>query len=130
MLKNHFRIAVRSLWRQKGYSFINIVGLGIGMACALFILLWVQDELRFDGSMPTPKRSIGRAGPGGRAGEIPRQRDALSDGAGLISEVPEVKDSTRFAFPGTLLVRHEDKVFFEGRYRPLIPRFFKCSAFP
>ncbi|NOR15615.1 MAG: FtsX-like permease family protein, partial [Candidatus Aminicenantes bacterium] len=38
----------RNLARHKGYSFINITGLAIGMACCILILLWVQDELSFD----------------------------------------------------------------------------------
>ncbi len=48
MIKNYLKIAFRNLTRQKGYSFINITGLAIGMACAIFILLWVQDELNYD----------------------------------------------------------------------------------
>ncbi|MCU0645441.1 MAG: ABC transporter permease, partial [bacterium] len=48
MFKNYLKIAFRNLTRQKGYSFINITGLAIGMACAIFILLWVQDELSYD----------------------------------------------------------------------------------
>ncbi len=49
MIKNYLKIAFRNLTRQKGYSFINITGLAVGMACAIFILLWVQDELNYDG---------------------------------------------------------------------------------
>jgi putative ABC transport system permease protein len=49
MIKNYLKIAFRNLTRQKGYSFINITGLAIGMACAVLILLWVQDELSYDG---------------------------------------------------------------------------------
>jgi putative ABC transport system permease protein len=49
MIKNYLKIAFRNLTRQKGYSLINITGLAIGMACAIFILLWVQDELSYDG---------------------------------------------------------------------------------
>jgi len=49
MIKNYLKIAFRNLTRQKGYSFINITGLAVGMACAIFILLWVQDELSYDG---------------------------------------------------------------------------------
>jgi putative ABC transport system permease protein len=49
MLKNYFKIAFRNLWKRKGYSFINILGLTIGMASAILILLWIQNELRFDG---------------------------------------------------------------------------------
>ena len=48
MFRNYLKIALRNLWRHKGYSFINIAGLAVGMACTLFILLWVQDELSFD----------------------------------------------------------------------------------
>jgi len=49
MIRNYLKIALRNLTRQKGYSSINITGLAIGMACAIFILLWVQDELNYDG---------------------------------------------------------------------------------
>ena len=48
MIKNYLKIALRNLARHKGYSFINITGLAIGMACCILILLWVQDELSFD----------------------------------------------------------------------------------
>jgi ABC-type antimicrobial peptide transport system permease subunit len=48
MLKNYFKIAFRNLWKRKGYSFINILGLTIGMASAILILLWIQNELSYD----------------------------------------------------------------------------------
>jgi hypothetical protein len=48
LLGNYLKVALRKIKRQKGYSFINIAGLALGMACSLFILLWVQDELSFD----------------------------------------------------------------------------------
>ena len=48
MLKNYLKIALRNIKRHKGYSFINIVGLAVGMACCILILFWVQDELSYD----------------------------------------------------------------------------------
>tara|TARA_R100001143_G_scaffold63450_1_gene70539 strand:- start:1726 stop:4074 length:2349 start_codon:yes stop_codon:yes gene_type:complete len=48
MLKNYLKIAFRNLIRSKGYTFINIIGLGLGMVCMLFITLWVWDELSYD----------------------------------------------------------------------------------
>jgi len=48
MFKNYIKIALRNIKRQKGYSFINIAGLAIGMACCILIHLWVQDELSYD----------------------------------------------------------------------------------
>ncbi|WP_045472562.1 ABC transporter permease [Winogradskyella sp. PG-2] len=45
MLKNYFKIALRNLLKNKVYSFINIFGLAIGMAVAIIIGLWINDEL-------------------------------------------------------------------------------------
>jgi predicted permease len=48
MLINFFKTALRNLWRNKTYSFLNIFGLSVGIACAGLIFLWVEDELSFD----------------------------------------------------------------------------------
>ncbi|MBS1531416.1 MAG: ABC transporter permease, partial [Bacteroidetes bacterium] len=48
MIPNFFKVAFRTLWRSKSFSAINIAGLAIGMASAILILLWVQNELSYD----------------------------------------------------------------------------------
>jgi ABC-type antimicrobial peptide transport system permease subunit len=48
MFRNYLIIAVRNLFRQKGFSAINIIGLGVGMACFILILLWVRHEVSYD----------------------------------------------------------------------------------
>lgn len=48
MFKNYFKTAWRNLSRHKIYSFINIAGLSIGLACAMLILLYIKDEVSFD----------------------------------------------------------------------------------
>jgi putative ABC transport system permease protein len=48
MLKNYFLVAMRNLRRNKVFSLINIVGLALGMACSLLILLWIRDERNMD----------------------------------------------------------------------------------
>ena len=48
MMKNYIKIAFRNLFRSKVYSFINISGLAVGMACSILIALWVWDETSFD----------------------------------------------------------------------------------
>lgn len=48
MFKNYIKIAWRNLFRNKGFSFTNILGLTIGMTCTLMIFLWVKDELNYD----------------------------------------------------------------------------------
>jgi len=49
MLKNYLKITLRSLLKNKTYSFLNIFGLAIGIACAALIYLWIEDEVDFDG---------------------------------------------------------------------------------
>jgi len=48
MLKNYIKIALRNIFRQKVYSFINIFGLAVGMAVCIIILLWVNIEITYD----------------------------------------------------------------------------------
>ena len=48
MLKNYFVVALRSLRRRKGYAFINLLGLALGLACCLLIGLYVRHELSYD----------------------------------------------------------------------------------
>jgi len=48
MIRNFFKVACRNILRNKGFSAINITGLAIGMAAAILILLWIQDELGYD----------------------------------------------------------------------------------
>ena len=48
MFKNYIKTAWRSLWKNKFYSAINILGLSIGLATAILLLLWIQDETSFD----------------------------------------------------------------------------------
>ncbi len=48
MFKNFLKTTIRNLRKNKGYSFLNIFGLAIGIACAAFIFLWVGDEVNFD----------------------------------------------------------------------------------
>jgi len=48
MLKNYLRVALRNLTRDKAFSFINISGFAVGVACCIAIMLFMQDELSYD----------------------------------------------------------------------------------
>ena len=48
MIKNYFKTAFRNLWKNKTYSFLNIFGLAVGIACAGLIFLWVEDEVSYN----------------------------------------------------------------------------------
>jgi len=48
MFSNYFKVALRNLWRSKGFSAINITGLAVGMASAIIICLWIYNEVSYD----------------------------------------------------------------------------------
>ncbi len=113
MIKNYLKVALRNISRHKAYSFINITGLAIGMACCILILLWVQDELSFDRFHEN-------------AGDIYRviQDINFADhsttwaitqgpmGPSLRDDFPEIADMVRFTRRGMRL-SHGDKAFDE-----------------
>jgi predicted permease len=131
MLKNYLKIAFRNLWRHKGYSLINIVGLTVGMACALFILLWVQDEMSYDRFHAKAKTlyRVEQDQEGGQ-GTFHVYVTSFPMGPGLKAEIPEVKEQVRWARPGTLLVRFGENAFFESRVAAVDPSFFRMFSFP
>ena len=47
-MTNYFRSTLRNLWKNRGYSTLNVAGLAVGIACASLIFLWVEDEVTFD----------------------------------------------------------------------------------
>ena len=48
MFQNYLKIALRNLLRNRGFSAINILGLSVGMASAVLILLWMYNEISYD----------------------------------------------------------------------------------
>ena len=56
MFQNYFLLAWRHLGKNRGYTFINVAGLSIGMAIALIIGLWISDETTFDHYAPNHSR--------------------------------------------------------------------------
>ena len=52
MFRNYLTVALRTLVRHKLYSFINIAGLTVGLTCAIFIILFVRDQLSYDRWIP------------------------------------------------------------------------------
>ena len=52
MFRNYLVTALRNIVRHKLYSFINIAGLAVGLACVIFIILFIRDELSYDKWLP------------------------------------------------------------------------------
>src|SRR5580692_1204332 len=58
MIRNYFRIALRSLVKNRVYSFVNIFGLAMGMAVVMLIGLWMRDELSYNKGFPNYDRIV------------------------------------------------------------------------
>jgi ABC-type antimicrobial peptide transport system permease subunit len=131
MLRNYLKIAFRTLWKHKGYSFINIAGLALGMACALFILLWVQDELSFD-RFHTNAKILYRVEQDQHGGQGKFHVNVTTYGMrdALKAEIPEILEAARSARAGTFLIRQGEKAFFENRVAAVDPSFLKMFSFP
>ena len=108
MLKNDLRAAVRALRRHAGYTLLNVVGLAVGIACCLFLLLYVQDELSYD-RFHEDAESVFRVSAVFTDGrQIALTPPMVADM--LKAELPAVASSTRI-LPGGGFVRVGEAVF-------------------
>jgi putative ABC transport system permease protein len=130
MLKSYFKIAIRNVLRFKLYSFINIVGLSVGIAACVLIMLWVQDEVNFD-RFHKNVDNIFRV--------INYQGDFENRGAGtpaplgpaMKGENPDVVNFVRFASaPRKVVVKYGKNIFYENRIVFADPSVFEVFTFP
>jgi len=96
MLRNFFKVSIRNLVRNKTYSFINILGLSIGMACSIIIFLFIFDELSYD-KYHEKADQIYRVGidVNMQGSELKAFVTGAPVGRTFVNEIPEVLKSTR-----------------------------------
>ena len=131
MIKNFIKIALRNIKKHKGYSFINITGLAVGMTCCLLITIWVLDELsydRFHENAQNLYRVEENQDYSGREYHVNVTPYPLAPV--LKEEVPEIEEVTRYVGAGGKLLRYQDEVYFENNIRAVDPSFLKMFAFP
>jgi ABC-type antimicrobial peptide transport system permease subunit len=96
MLTSYIRIALRNLWRSKGFSFTNIIGLAVGMASAVLILLWIHNEVSYDSFHSNKARLYEVWNRGTFDGKLQCWHNTPKPlGPALKQEVPEIADATR-----------------------------------
>jgi putative ABC transport system permease protein len=128
MLRNYLKVALRALSRQKGYSFINIIGLTVGMACFILIGLWVKDELSFDRFHEKKDRIFRIVNKTQDGNFIPNPTYALAPELKSLHE--EVEEYARvWPWHGSL-VTYKDKKFEEDNICLADPGFFRMFTFP
>jgi len=130
MLKNYLIIAFRNLWKQKGFSAINILGLSLGMACSLLILLWVRDEKSVDAFQQNGKNLYyiyERNHLGGKIETWYWTQGPLAEE--LKKQIPEIKAATPFSWPSVSTFAVGDKILKQNGYSAA-KDFFSMFSYP
>lgn len=128
MFKNYLKIALRNINRHKVFSFINLAGLAIGMACFILIVLWIQNELSFD-KFHVNKDRLFRIQNKLPSGNYANSLTYALPPA-LKEKYPEVEEMARVWPWHRSLVKYQDKSFDEENYYLTDPGFFKMFSFP
>ncbi|MEP6614938.1 MAG: ABC transporter permease [Ginsengibacter sp.] len=116
MLKNYFKVALRNLWKNKGFSALNIVGLSIGIATCLLITLYVTDELSYDKFNNKADR-IYRVNVDLKFGGA-EQKFAVASAPlafTLVKDFPQVENAVRFRGYGSSVVKKGEQNIRETR---------------
>ncbi|MES1218966.1 MAG: ABC transporter permease, partial [Bacteroidota bacterium] len=131
MIKNYFKIAWRNLLKNKAFSFINIMGLSIGISVCFIIMLFVQDELsydRFNVKADRMYRIAFRATLNG--GKINESNVMPPVAAALKNDYPEVEQVTRINEGGKPKITYQNKTFKDGSVALVDSNFFNVFTIP
>ncbi len=129
MLKNYFKTAFRNLWKKKSFSFLNIIGLAVGIACASLIFLWVEDELTYNNYFKKKDQLYQVMGNQTYDG----QTFTFASTPGLLAptiqnEIPGIKNAVRTTWGERLLLAKEEKSLY-GDGIHVEPSFFTMFNF-
>ena len=132
MFKNYLTTALRNLLRHKGYSAINVLGLAIGIACCVLILLYVQDELSYDQYHEKKDRIYRVAESATVAGRSIEAAVTPPPWAPVLAkDYPVIEAYTRIKPPASRwLIRYKEKRFYERYFAFVDSSFFDIFTFP
>jgi putative ABC transport system permease protein len=131
MFKNYLKIAFRNIIKHKGFSFINIVGLAIGIACSILILLFVTYELSYDKFYEKADR-IYRVAVRASIGDtkINQTYSSAITFLKLLEEFPEIETGVKFSNNRGTPVLVDKKTFYESRFFSVDSTFFDVFTIP
>ncbi len=127
MIVSYLKTALRNLMKHKGYSVINIIGLALGLTCAIVIMVWVQDEFSFDRfhqNGNTIYRVILETSSFSAAVTSPPL------GPRSQAELPEIVNTARFLRIPEKLFQSDHNTFYENGGVVADPSFFEMFTFP
>ena len=131
MIANYLKIIIRNLFKHPVFSTINIVGLGLGISCGIFVLLWVTDELKFDSFHVNGDR-LYRVMENQTYGD--RRTETAPSTAGLLArsvkdEIPEIEMASAGTWNLDLLVAVGDNST-KKTAKYVEPDFLKMFSYP
>jgi len=133
MFKNYLKITWRHIKKNKAYSFINIMGLAIGIACCILIFLWIEDELSFDRFHENADRIYRVAFSTSDDGSPTNANGSFGVGPALKRDFPEVMETVRLRKMGQNVKRYvgyKENKFYESRFFFAEPTLFTVFDFP
>lgn len=131
MIKNYFKIAIRNIIKHKSFSFINIIGLAIGIACSILILLFVTNELSYDKFHEKADR-IYRIAVRASIGDtkINQTYSSSITFQKLLEDFPEIENGIKFLKLGRVPVILDKKTFYESRFYAVDSTFYDVFTIP
>lgn len=131
MLRNYFKIALRNLWKHKGFSAITIFGLAIGLATCLLITLFVTDELNYDKFNEKADRIYRLDADIFLNGTGFHERSSPAPfGPALKRDYPQIEEYVRFDNQGQVLVKKGEETIVENNACFADPGIFKIFTLP
>jgi len=130
MIKNIIKVTFRNILRHKVYSFINIIGLAIGMACCFLILLWVTNELSYDRyhrNADNIYRLCSDLKVGGNQRKAPMTSPPMAPA--IVNEYPEVLNAVRISPESRTLIQYKDRKGYEDLVRYADSSFFQIFTY-
>jgi putative ABC transport system permease protein len=132
MFRNYLKVALRNLWKSKGFTAINVIGLAAGLAVCLLIVLYVMDELSYDRFNANADR-IYRVDD-----DINFNNTQLTAvvspkplGVIMVNNYPETEQMTRVqSFNGDVMVKHGANWIQEHHHALADSTFFRVFTFP
>lgn len=129
MLRNYLKIGLRNILKHKGYAFINMTGLAIGIACCLLIFIYVKDELTYDryhSNGDRIHRVYSQLNFGGA--DMTTSSTSIIGPETFAGEIPEIEAYARVN-SASAIVKHNDDYIDESRLLYADPEIFKLFDF-
>jgi putative ABC transport system permease protein len=132
MWTNYLRVALRSLRRQKLYSLINVLGLAVGLAFCILVLLFVRDELTYDSTHERADRIYRLYRDPVDGAPVDRELSMpIPAGPAMAATFPEVEAFVRLDVPGgTTTIRHNGHLFEQEGVLAADSSFFDVFTVP